>query len=76
MLGTSVHSPESSLLTRVIFVLFDSLGNQFSLVEQSVFVATLLQHFKVASLDFVAPQTANNPIVNQLSGLKVNLTPV
>eukprot|EP00029_Vermamoeba_vermiformis_P004743 TRINITY_DN1534_c1_g2_i2.p1 TRINITY_DN1534_c1_g2~~TRINITY_DN1534_c1_g2_i2.p1 ORF type:complete len:325 (-),score=79.34 TRINITY_DN1534_c1_g2_i2:1032-2006(-) len=52
------------------------LGNQFSLVEQTVFIATFLQHFRVTSLDFVAAQTANNPIVNQLSGLKVNITPV
>jgi cytochrome P450 len=52
------------------------LGNQFSLVEQTVFMTTFLQHFSIKSLDFVAPQTANNPILNQIPGLKVNIKSV
>jgi cytochrome P450 len=50
------------------------LGNQFSLVEQAVFFATFLQHFKVDSLCAFKPSTGNHPAFNQPKELKVKLT--
>jgi hypothetical protein len=48
-----------------------SLGNQFSLVEQTVFVATFMQHFRTKSVDSFAPPDGSNPILNQVAKLSV-----
>merc|ERR1711939_1289641 len=48
------------------------LGNQFSLVEQTVFLATLIQHFKVTLHSYQPP--LNTSAVNQVLELKVNLS--
>jgi cytochrome P450 len=50
------------------------LGNQFSLVEQAVFFATFLQHFKVDKLTAFKPITGNHPAFNQPKEVKVTLT--
>jgi cytochrome P450 len=47
------------------------LGNQFSLVEQTVFVATFMQHFRTKSVDSFAPPDGSNPILNQVAKLSV-----
>jgi cytochrome P450 len=48
------------------------LGNQFSLVEQTVFVATLLQRFKIESISSCTlPPTVEG--INKLHELKVNI---
>eukprot|EP00029_Vermamoeba_vermiformis_P004740 TRINITY_DN1534_c1_g1_i1.p1 TRINITY_DN1534_c1_g1~~TRINITY_DN1534_c1_g1_i1.p1 ORF type:complete len:473 (-),score=96.63 TRINITY_DN1534_c1_g1_i1:52-1449(-) len=49
------------------------LGNQFSLVEQAVFFATFMQHFKVDSLRAFQPPTGANPMFNQPKEVKVAL---
>eukprot|EP00029_Vermamoeba_vermiformis_P014639 TRINITY_DN9753_c0_g1_i1.p1 TRINITY_DN9753_c0_g1~~TRINITY_DN9753_c0_g1_i1.p1 ORF type:complete len:463 (-),score=88.56 TRINITY_DN9753_c0_g1_i1:16-1404(-) len=49
------------------------LGNQFSLIEQTVCVATVLQHFRIKSVSSYTPAVGSNPVLNQLLELKVNL---
>ncbi len=51
---------------------FDSLGNQFSIIEQTVFLATLMQHFKVTLSSFKTPLNAG--AINTVQELKINLT--
>jgi cytochrome P450 len=48
------------------------LGNQFSLVEQTVFLATLMQHFKVS----VSSHTPSPSVsaINRVGELKLSLT--
>jgi cytochrome P450 len=48
------------------------LGNQFSLVEQTVFTATLLQHVTLDSLSAFKPPNTN--AINKPMELKVNLS--
>jgi cytochrome P450 len=49
------------------------LGNQFSLIEQTVFIATVLQRFRIKSVSSHKPAIGSNPVLNQMVELKVNL---
>lgn len=50
-----------------------SLGNQFSLVEQTVFMCSLLTRFKWTTLEY---EPSRDPIISKPNKLIVQLTPL
>ncbi len=51
----------------------DSLGNQFSLVEQTVFMCSLLTRFKWTTLEY---EPSLDPIISKPNKLMIQLTPL